>query len=582
MPLQFLLHAGNRCVGSLAGAVMLLCRPSSQTHAVNPHWVRMAAIPLPFHQPHATTATPGFPSKCFRPQGTLNHASTSTQRTPIQLTLPLHALETRKADQAAGHPFGIAVANAYAFVPHFLPTPSGSLDTPHIPRIPRHRLAPARTPTWAGWPTAPTAPTPTGTLPFSAPCRSFLPWPGYSVECSRTSLFITLRPRLSALTLSLPLTVLFLHPLSRDMADIPQFDEDMELTDDMLEGMDLPDDPSGSNLPRTRSPTELPAPKKPCVETASDIPPHEPPAATSVVTEGHVDAPGTRTVVTLLFPEPGADAIRPILISKLFAKLTPSLFDCGYVPEARATNGDTLCFAGRVYASICFSWPTRQSANEFLPVFRNPIELSPCRSITVKPYIDPHPDLTEAKANGAPVLSLRRVPARFEDSDLLVYLVPRWLTGINSFHRMKDPYAGVFLILTGIPIPLPEDPDFLTIPALIPTGGNAPDILVNVSSHECSICASNHRVEDHAIFPCERKGHLNNKAQLTVAAEGECYRLVAGSFKASLFAVRIPKLLATANVTAPKETFYTWSFSAFQKKGDIEAFLKRMKLMARA
>ncbi|CAI5498407.1 unnamed protein product [Closterium sp. Naga37s-1] len=376
------------------------------------------------------------------------------------------------------------------------------------------------------------------------------------------------------------------------MADIPKFDKDMELTDDMLEGMDLPDDPSGSNLPRTRLPTVLSISKKPCVETGSDVPPHELPAATSDVTEGPVNI---RTVVMLLFPEPGADAIRPTLISKIFAKLTPSLFDCGYVPEARTTNGDTLRFAGRVYASICYSWPTRQSANEFLPVFGNPSEISPGRSITVKPYIDPYPDVTEAKANGATIVSLRRVPARFEESDLLTYLVPRWLAGINSFHRMQDPYAGVFLpILTGIPIPLPEDPGFLTIPALIPTGGNTRDILVNVSSHECSICASNHRVEDHAIFPSAPISFRADPGLLFIGTDADvepwtcvlcdfaCGPVLDSALEHMTSARHRSQLLATANVTAPKETFYTWSFSAFQKKGDIEAFLMRMRLMSRA
>ncbi|CAI5508628.1 unnamed protein product, partial [Closterium sp. Naga37s-1] len=114
--------------------------------------------------------------------------------------------------------------------------------------------------------------------------------------------------------------------------------------------------------------------------------------------------------------------------------------------------------------------------------------LSPGRFISVKPYVEPHPEFTKAKANGGPVLSLRRVPARFEESNLLEYLVPNWLAGIDSFHRMQDPYDGVFLpILTGIPIPLLADPDFRTIGALIPVGGNDPDILVNVSTHVCSI-----------------------------------------------------------------------------------------------
>ncbi|CAI5505781.1 unnamed protein product [Closterium sp. Naga37s-1] len=349
------------------------------------------------------------------------------------------------------------------------------------------------------------------------------------------------------------------------MAEIPQFDEVMELTDEDLEAMELPDDPAGSNLPRTRSPTELPASKKPCVD-ADPSSSHDSAAATSGVMEGPAGTPekpvmqttstnasaaagvasapsvadpalpapstpgpssstpigpagtadtnataipsvemppepelprssrqpapppptlpppilmtSSRSVVTLLFPEAGADAIRATLISKILAKLKPSLFDCGFVPDARPTNGETLRFAGRSYATICFSWPTEQSAREFLPIFNHPIELAHGRSILVKSYVDPHPDFTTAKAIGAPVLSLRRVPPRFDESNLLTYLVPRWLAGINSFHRMQDPYDGVFLnIFSGIPIPLAADPEFRSIPALIPVSGNELAIL---------------------------------------------------------------------------------------------------------
>ncbi|CAI5512085.1 unnamed protein product [Closterium sp. Naga37s-1] len=190
----------------------------------------------------------------------------------------------------------------------------------------------------------------------------------------------------------------------------------------------------------------------------------------------------SRYMITLIFPEPGANAIGATLISKIRAKLSPSLFDCDFVPDARPTNGETLRFAEWSYASICFSWPTRQSVDEFLPIFKHPIELSPGRFINVKPYVDPQPDFTKAEANGASDLSLRKVPARIEELDLFAYLVPGWMAGMNSFHRMQDPYDGVFLpILTGIPTPLPNDPDFLIVPALIPTGGNDPDIFVNGS-----------------------------------------------------------------------------------------------------
>ncbi|CAI5467422.1 unnamed protein product [Closterium sp. Yama58-4] len=410
------------------------------------------------------------------------------------------------------------------------------------------------------------------------------------------------------------------------MADIPQFDEAMELTDEDLEAMELPDDPSGSNIPRARSPTELPASKKPCVD-ADPSSPHESAAATSGIMEGPAGTPekpvtlttsmsasaaaafastpsvavpahpalmtpgpssstpigpdvsaemnatalplvetppepemprssrqpapppptltppilmtSSRSVVTLLFPEAGADAIRATLISKILAKMKPSLFDCGYVPDARPTNGETMRFAGRSYATICFSWPTEQSACKFLPIFDHPIELAPGRSILVKPYDDPHPDFTTAKANGAPVLSL------------------------------------------------------------------------------------NHRVEDHATFPVKHKGRLNNKAHITVAqlqkANGSAIgaRSATNAFRADPGLLYIgtdmdvepwtcvacnfecgpaldsalqhidsaqhhAQLLVSARNKATKEKFLSWSYSTFMKEGGFEDFLKKLKNASRA
>ncbi|CAI5462757.1 unnamed protein product [Closterium sp. Yama58-4] len=465
------------------------------------------------------------------------------------------------------------------------------------------------------------------------------------------------------------------------MADISQFDEVMELNDEDLKAMDLPDDPAGSNLPRTLMEGPAGTPEKPASQptstNASDaaasasapsaaapfhpapvIPGpssstpigHDVSAETNATVTSLVETPpepelprssrqpvpappmlpppvlmtSSRFVVTLLFPGAGADAIRATLIANILSKLKPSLFACGYVPDARPTNGETMRLAGRSYATICVSWPTQQSADEFLAIFNHPIGLSPGRSISVKPYTDPFPEFTKAKAEGAPVLSLRRVPARFEEANLLAYLVPAWLAGIESFHRMKDPYEGVFLpIFTGIPTPLPTDPDFRTIPARIRVGGPDPDILVNISTHVCSICVSNHRVEDHAIFPCKRNGRIGNKSQLTVAqlqkANGGLLgaRPASNAFRADpglLFictdldvepwtyvacnfecgpaldsallhmesAEHRAQLLANTSNKAPKEPFLSWSYEAFLKNGGFEAFLKQLKSTSRA
>ncbi|CAI6007118.1 unnamed protein product [Closterium sp. NIES-65] len=344
--------------------------------------------------------------------------------------------------------------------------------------------------------------------------------------------------------------------------------------------------PSDIAPPTTAPPAPAPSPSVPDAPTANavlnspsvDRTPGPPPLRSHRQPTPDLLPPilpmSSRRVVALLFPERGADVVRAPLISAIFTKLTPSLFNCGFISEARATNGETLRFAGRSYGSICYFWPTLQSANVFHAVFRHPFEKSSGRSIRAKPYIDPHPDFTEAKASGSPILSLR----------------------------------------------MPDDPDFLSIPALLPTGGKSPAIPVNVSTHECSKCASNHRVEDHAVFPCLRKGHLNNKAQITVAQLQKSYGgslgaraaptsvradpgilligtdmsvepwtcvlcdLVCGSTLDSALEQWPPHstahVLGNAHKPAAKETYDTWSAAAFLKDEKIAAFLKQMKLMS--
>ncbi|CAI6000494.1 unnamed protein product [Closterium sp. NIES-64] len=354
------------------------------------------------------------------------------------------------------------------------------------------------------------------------------------------------------------------------MAEIPQFDEDMELTDEMLEAMEMPDEPAGSNFPRTRSPTDAPAPKKPCVAADSSIPPpHETTAATSEVTEEPADTPTMPAVQTASTTAPSAtDSTTAPSDAVPVHPAPPATSPSSSPPPVPCATAET---------TAPMSPQMDQTPEPELPHSHHqaahppPPCSNPSRHIFVKPYVDPQPDFTKAKANGAPVLSLRKVPTRFEESDLLAYLVPECLAGIAHFHRMKDPYDGVFLpIMTGIPTPLPDDPDFLNIPALIPSGGGA-----------FGACAASNafRADPGLLFIGT---DLDIEPWTCVSCNFECGPTLDSALKHMESAQHRAQLLANAHNTAAKETYLTWSFAALLKKGGIEAFLKKLKITTRA
>ncbi|CAI5521730.1 unnamed protein product [Closterium sp. Naga37s-1] len=230
-------------------------------------------------------------------------------------------------------------------------------------------------------------------------------------------------------------------------------------------------------------------------------------------------------VVSLLMPEAGADAIRADLIARITAMLKPHFFRRGSVPEFEVATGKALRVPRRAYARLCFSWPTEEEAEDFKRLLPRSISLNSSRSVLLKVFEDRNPGFTAAKAGGAATLSLRNIPPGYTPEDVRDFLLngadpsePGWLADLQFFHRTTDPYEEVFLpVFTGIPLPLPDDPSFSRIPAVIPFEDGSPPALLNVSTHVCAFCGNKHRDSDHETFAFKREQRLNNKAHISVA-----------------------------------------------------------------
>ncbi|CAI5964804.1 unnamed protein product [Closterium sp. NIES-65] len=272
-------------------------------------------------------------------------------------------------------------------------------------------------------------------------------------------------------------------------------------------------------------------------------------------------------VVSLLMPEAGADAIRADLIARITAMLKPHFFRRGSVPEFEVATGEALRVPRRAYARLCFSWPTEEEADDFKRLFPRSISLNSSRSVLLKVFEDRNPGFTAAKAGGAATLSLRNIPPGYTPEDVHDFLLngadpsePGWLADLQFFHRTTDPYEEVFLpVFTGIPLPLPDDPSFSRIPAVIPFEDGSPPALLNVSTHVCAFCGNKHRDSDHETFAFKRKQRLNNKAHICVAQLQQTNVLqsflfpwpLCSALRSTCSVLSTPSLLSSAPILLP-------------------------------
>ncbi|CAI5984321.1 unnamed protein product [Closterium sp. NIES-65] len=150
----------------------------------------------------------------------------------------------------------------------------------------------------------------------------------------------------------------------------------------------------------------------------------------------------------------------------------------------------------------------------------------------IKVFQDPAPDFSAAKARGETVLILRNVPVGFAVRTLHSLLMTsstegvRWLGDLLFFHKLFDPYEESFLPqMLGIAVASPNDPLFEAIPAVIWVPGVQEPILVNVSSHSCAVCTSNHRTRDHSSFAAVRRNRIANPYLITMWQLQNCRSL---------------------------------------------------------
>ncbi|CAI5977851.1 unnamed protein product [Closterium sp. NIES-65] len=232
-----------------------------------------------------------------------------------------------------------------------------------------------------------------------------------------------------------------------------------------------------------------------------------------------------RVVVTLLLPEAVLGSHRTELLAGINAQLCGFMFDSSIIPPFEHTVGESLRVARRVYGRLLFSWPSQEDAAAFRKLFPLMLKISNSRPVMLKVYVDRFEAFTAAKAAGAPTLSIRKFPLEFDPEDIRASLLgttdedgAHWLADLTDFHRASDPYEDTFFThLAGLPVATPDDPNFERIPSEIMLETNKPAMLLNFSSHVCSLCGNNHRASHHEAFAARRRGRLTNKNTISIA-----------------------------------------------------------------
>ncbi|CAI5496849.1 unnamed protein product [Closterium sp. Naga37s-1] len=222
------------------------------------------------------------------------------------------------------------------------------------------------------------------------------------------------------------------------------------------------------------------------------------------------------TLVTVIFPESLADDHRYKIVARVNATLRNNQFTSGKVPNFESLAGENLRFPRKTYADHVFQWPTRDDARCFRKALPIAYRLQDGSYIDIKPYVDPGPEFTAAKANGETHLLLRNIPIGYSLDAVKKMLLSqcnkagrKWLRDVKLLHKILDPYEEVYHPqMAGL---------FEQIPAVIWLPGILEPMLLNLSCHCCAVCNSNHRTSDHSSFAVMRKSRINNPFQISVA-----------------------------------------------------------------
>ncbi|CAI5463256.1 unnamed protein product [Closterium sp. Yama58-4] len=216
------------------------------------------------------------------------------------------------------------------------------------------------------------------------------------------------------------------------------------------------------------------------------------------------------------------------ILSRIAAALPGSAAFNGAVPQFDAATGEPLRLPRRTYHRHIYSWTSAADARIFRGLFAVPflVRFNNSRPIEVKIYVDPYPDFSAAKARGDTYVVVRNVPLGVQPEDLRETLLRGktgddlpWLADLLHFHRLKDPYDGsAYSQMLGLPVAAEGDPAFERISAILWIPDQVEPAFLNISCHSCSLCSSNHRLEDHACFAITRRNRVANRQSITMSA----------------------------------------------------------------
>ncbi|CAI5494295.1 unnamed protein product [Closterium sp. Naga37s-1] len=223
------------------------------------------------------------------------------------------------------------------------------------------------------------------------------------------------------------------------------------------------------------------------------------------------------SLVAVIFPDHLADH-RKDIVNCIKKGLRRADFKNWQIPTFKSMAGDNLKFGKRIYSRQILQFPNKEAADDFRsrpPMFFSPPNGPP---VELKVYIDPAPEFTAAKARGETHIVLRNIPLGLSEETLFSIMMKgknregqKWIADLKHFHSASDPYEEMFqLQMHGIATPMPGDASFSVTPPLIWIPDVGEPVLVNLSCHSCSLCSSNHRTEDHHVFPTLRPKALGH------------------------------------------------------------------------
>ncbi|CAI5477046.1 unnamed protein product [Closterium sp. Yama58-4] len=245
---------------------------------------------------------------------------------------------------------------------------------------------------------------------------------------------------------------------------------------------------------------------------------------TTVGTTLHALTRNTQSLVDVIFPESSAEEVRAAVLTRIASLINGQAFN-GVIPSYESATGEALQRPRRTYSRHSFFWLAAQDARIFRSLFPITVRLANNRAMEVKVFSDPNLEFTMARARGDTHMVLRNVPLGYSPERLRSTLLAGvtdagqpWLSDIRLFHRLKDPYDdSAYSQLLGLPVAAEGDVGFERIPAVLWLPGQEDPVLLNISSHSCSVCSSNHRVNDHACFALTRPARLPNRHAISVS-----------------------------------------------------------------